>query len=228
MDNIINTMKTTVDIDRDKLLEFSNKKVMTKKGLSKLFNCSGRTVQRKLKQWKAVRSYNHNGQYYAMLSIVEFDVSGLWCYNSVCFSKHGNLSETVVFLICESPSGMTASQISDTLHLDKKSFLTFFKNISKIQRENISGSHVYFSVDELIYQRQKANRTRIENEISESHLTDIDIIRILTEKIQYPESDEFAISANLTKQGVQVSSGPIVELFERLGIKKKLRVSGSR
>jgi len=179
-------------------------------------------------EWKAVRSYNHNGQYYAMLSIVEFDASGLWRCNSVCFSKHGNLSETVVFFICESPGGMTASQISDTLHLDKKSFLTFFKNISRIQREDISGSHVYFSVDELIYKKQKAYRARVENEVSEGHLTDIDIIRILTEKIQCPESDEFAISANLTKQGVQVGAGPIAALFERLGIKKKLRVSGSR
>ncbi|MBA7554309.1 hypothetical protein ES705_46923 [subsurface metagenome] len=216
-----NIMANTVNVDIDKLLQFSKKKVMKKEELSELFNCSGRTVQRKLKEWKAIRSYNNNGQYYALKSIVKFDASGLWCYNFVCFSKYGNLSETIIFFVNESSNGMTASQISDTLYLEKKSFLTFFKNISKIQREKISSSYVYFSIDEVIYQTQRANRIRINEEFPKSRLTDISIIHILTEKIKYPEFDEVAISKNLMKQGVRVNSVTIIELFKRLGIEKK-------
>ena len=116
---------------------------------------------------------------------------------------------------------MNASEISDTLYLEKKSFLTFFKNISKIQREKISSSYVYFSIDEIIYQTQRANRIRINEEFSRSRLTDISIIHILTEKIKYPEFDEVAISENLMRQGVTVNPVTIIELFKRLGIEKK-------
>ncbi len=217
----INIMTNTVNVDSDKLLKFSKKKLMKKEGLSKLFNCSGRTVQRKLIEWKAIRSYNNNGQYYALKSIVKFNSSGLWCYGSVCFSKYGNLSETIVCFVNKSSNGMTASEISDTLYLKKKSFLTFFKNISKVRREKISSNYVYFSIDEIIYQKQKANRIKINEELSRSRLTDISIIHILTEKIKYPEHDEAAISKNLIKQGVKVSPLTIIELFKRLGIEKK-------
>ncbi len=188
-------MTNTVKVDSDKLLEFSKKKLMKKEELSILFNCSTRTVQRKLIGWKAIRSYNKNGQYYALKSIVKFDSSGLWRYNSVCFSKYGNLIETIIFFVNESSNGMNASEISDKLYLKKKSFLTFFKNISKIRRGKISSNYVYFSIDEIIYQKQKANRIKIE-ELSKSRLTDICIIHILTEKIKYPEFDEVAISKN--------------------------------
>lgn len=220
-------MANTVKVNSNKLLKFSKKKLIKKEELSKLFNCSGRTVQRKLKEWKVIRSYNKNGQYYTLTSIAKFDTSGLWCYNSVCFSKYGNLSETIIFFVSESSNGMTASEISDTLYLEKKSFLTFFKNISKIRREKISNSYVYFSTDEVIYQKQKANRIRKNLEFTKNRLTDISIIYILTEKIKYPEFDEVAISKNLIKQGVSVNHIAIIELFERLGIKKKLRISSS-
>lgn len=223
----INIMVNTVNVGSNKLLKFSKKKVMKKEGLSKLFNCSGRTVQRKLKEWKAIRSYNNNGQYYALISIVKFDTSGLWCYNSVCFSKYGNLSETIIFFVNKSSNGMTAPEISDTLYLEKKSFLTFFKNISKIRREKISSSYVYFSIDEVIYQKQRTNRIRINEEFSMSRLTDISIIHTLTQKIKYPEFDEVAISKNLMKQGVRVNPITITGLFKQLGIKKKLRISSS-
>jgi hypothetical protein len=157
-------------------------------------------------------------------SIIKFDASGLWCYNSVCFSKYGNLSETIIVFVNESLNGMTALEICETLHLENKSFLTFFKNISKIQREKMSSSYVYFSVDAVIYQKQKSNRIRINEDFSRSRLTDISIIHILTEKIKYPEFDEVAISQNLVKQGVKVNPISIIELFKRLSIEKKLRI----
>ncbi len=119
---------------------------------------------------------------------------------------------------------MTALEICETLHLENKSFLTFFKNISKIQREKMSSSYVYFSVDAVIYQKQKSNRIRINEDFSRSRLTDISIIHILTEKIKYPEFDEVAISQNLVKQGVKVNPISIIELFKRLSIEKKLRI----
>lgn len=208
-------------IESIKLLKFSENKTMKKEELSNLFNCSGRTIQRKLKQWQAIRSYNQNGQYYALLSVVKFDTSGLWRYNSVCFSKYGNLRHTITTFVNESPAGMAASEISSTLKLKEKSFLTFFKNISEIQREKIANTYVYFSINETVYQSQKENRIRRNEELPDNSLTDTMIILILVEKIKNPDLDELAISKKLEKQGVRVNSLTILGLFKQHGIEKK-------
>lgn len=222
-----NIMNDKQKFDANKLLQFGNKKIMTKTGLVKMFHCSGRTIQRKLKEWKAIRSYNKNGQYYALESVAEFNASGLWCYDSVYFSKYGNLKKTIILFVNESLNGLTASEISDKLYLEKNSFLTFFKNISGIRREKISSKYVYFSIDIFNYQKQKANRVKLNEEVRKNRLSNINIIHILTEKVKYPGFDEVAISGGLLKQGVRINPMAITELFDRLGIKKKLRVSSS-
>ncbi len=68
---------------------------VAKKGeLMRIFNCSESTVKRAAKRWSALISYNKNGQYYALPSVVEFDDAGLWFFKSVSFSKFGNLTQT--------------------------------------------------------------------------------------------------------------------------------------
>ena len=209
-------MAITKNAEADKLLKFKKKRIMKKADLSDLFNCSGRTIQRKLNYWEAIRSYNHNGQYYALRAIVKFDDSGLWCYNSVCFSRYGTLKETVIVFVGKSSDGMSAKEISDALHLKNESFLTFYKNISGIKREKISGSFIYFSIDEAVYQKQKANRIAINEEFSGEQLTNPIIIQILTEKIKFPALDESAISKNLAKQGVKVAPISIIGIVNKV------------
>ncbi len=209
-------------IEDSKLQKFKDMKVMNKQELSKLFNCSGRTVQRKLNKLNSIRSYNKNGQYFSLKSVAEFNEAGIWCYNSICFSKHGNLTKTVIALVSGSSSGISASEICVVLKLAEKSFLTFFKNIPQIRREKFSGKSVYFSSDESIYQQQYRNRQEENQFMDNKHLTDTIIILILIEKIKNPEFDQIALSKILCKQGVNVSTESITELFESYGIKKNL------
>ena len=129
---ILETMENTEILNEDKLQKFRNKRVMKKDEISVLIDCSGRTAQRKFNQLKILRSYNQNGQYYALQSVARFDANGLWCFNKICFSKFGNLRQTVVAIVNNSQSGMTALEISSKLKLSKNSFLTFFKGINEI------------------------------------------------------------------------------------------------
>jgi hypothetical protein len=62
-------------------------------------SCSMPTARLKLKQWQAYTSYNQNGRYYTLPTVPGFDENGLWFYNNICFSKYGNLRNTVVHLI---------------------------------------------------------------------------------------------------------------------------------
>ena len=75
------------------------------------------TVFRKLKALEYLSSYSHRGKYYTLNEIADFDDFGLWSYQSVWFSKYGNLIETAKEIIDKSTAGFTASELEsdDTL-----------------------------------------------------------------------------------------------------------------
>ena len=51
----------------DKVLtRFRAKTVITLAELTAQLDCSPRTVHRRLKTWRAINSYNHNGRYYTL------------------------------------------------------------------------------------------------------------------------------------------------------------------
>ena len=215
-------MKNSGILNEGKLQKFRNKKVMKKDEISVLLNCSGRTAQRKLNLLKILRSYNQNGQYYALQSVARFDSDGLWFFNKTCFSKFGSLRQTVVGIVNNSQSGMTALEISSKLKLAKNSFLTFFKGLSEIQREKLAGSYVYFSVEASIYQNQRENRILKYEPSKNSYLTDTLVLLVFVEKINNPEYDELALSESLKKRGINLSPLIIVELLKKYGVKKKI------
>ena len=67
--------KTTV---QKVLKRFRARKVMTLGELAQQMQCSHRTVQRRLRDWQAINSYNKNGRYYVLPSVPTFDAHGLW------------------------------------------------------------------------------------------------------------------------------------------------------
>lgn len=57
-------MDLNAEIPKNHSKTFRRKKVLTLPDLKTLLNCSAITVQRRLKAWQAIKSYNHNGRYY--------------------------------------------------------------------------------------------------------------------------------------------------------------------
>lgn len=66
---------------------FSNMKIATISQLAKWLSCSIPTVRRRLKEWGAYTSYNHNGRYYTLPRTPDFDEHGLWRYQGVFFQS---------------------------------------------------------------------------------------------------------------------------------------------
>ena len=70
------------------LATFHARKILTIDQLSELLRCSTITSRRRLKQWRALTSYNQNNRFYALPSVPAFDKLGLWHYLNVAHSLH--------------------------------------------------------------------------------------------------------------------------------------------
>ena len=79
--------------------QFNERIVVTLPELSLLLNVSIRTIQRITRQWNTIRSYDHNGRYFSLDKLAEFNSYGIWKINNIHFSKFGNLKNTLVAII---------------------------------------------------------------------------------------------------------------------------------
>jgi hypothetical protein len=158
-------------------------RVFTLDQLMSSLKCSMPTARLKLKRWQAYTSYNQNSRYYALPTVPHFDENGLWFYKNIFFSKYGNLRDTVVHLINNSPSGLTGNEIGDLVHLSPRSFLHHFREVVGIQRQKVEGVYAYYSDDPDRYKVQVQNRSRATFSGGE-RLNDADAVIILAALIK--------------------------------------------
>ena len=205
-----------------KVLE--DKKVFTLDQLVSSLSCSTPTARLKLKQWQSYTSYNQNGRYYTMPMVPCFDENGLWSYEGISFSKYGNLRNTVVHLINNSPLGLTGNEIGNLVRLPPRSFLHHFRNVAGICREKIEGVYVYFSDDVDRYKEQVSNRSRVL--IPEGKpLNDADTIVILTALIKHHGITMEDIMGLPEVRAGGFSRVVISEFLDRHGLLKKTPVT---
>ena len=96
---------------QDILNAFQRKKVLTKEELLRDAGCSSMTAWRLLRRQGYFTSYNENARYYTIEGIPQFDEHGLWAYHNLRFSKWGSLTKTIVGLVQDSSTGLTAEQL---------------------------------------------------------------------------------------------------------------------
>jgi len=124
-------------MDETRVLEkFRRQKVITIEQLVELLKCSVITARRRLKKWQTYTSINKNGRYYTLPQIPVFDKNGLWWYQTILFSRHGNLKQTIVSLVTDSPNGLSAAEVSELVDIAaNSSFLSQLKSASGVKRE---------------------------------------------------------------------------------------------
>jgi hypothetical protein len=198
---------------------FKKKKVLMIDELSRLLGCSLGTARRRLKQWKAYTSYNQNGRYYVLPDSAKFDTHGLWRHQDILFSHHGNLKQTVIALVKNSPAGLTGSQIGELVSLSPRSFLSHFRTESQLQREMSEGRFVYFASDKAIYVQQK--KARQTNQVDMRALTDAEAVVILVERIKHAGLTSEELAKRLRKVGYQFSPEVIRHFLGSHGLLKK-------
>jgi len=199
-----------------------NEKIITLKMLVSILTCSSRTAQTKLKLWGAYTSYNQNGKYYTLPEIPHFDVHGIWRFNKVAFSKHGNLKKTIIHLVTSAPAGLTGKQLGELLGLSPQSFLHHFRNCPGICREKHDGVYVYFSEDTSAYKRQVQQRTSLVCRSAIVTISDPEAIMILVAIIRNHgiSAKEILALPEIKKSKIKLTA--IQGFLEYHGLEKKI------
>ena len=202
------------------LTSFRERKILTINELSDLLRCSLVTSRRRLKQWRALTSYNQNNRYYTLPSVPTFSKQGLWHYRGVSFSKHGTCKQTVIHFVHISERGLSNTELEAVLGENPNSLMAHFREILGIIKERHGRDIVYFSSDQQVYKRQRRNRFPVEPSAG-ALPPDAQAIIILVELIHHPEMSIDELAAQLRNKGHTVEAAGIAALFQRYRIDKK-------
>jgi len=212
-------MKTIRDAASQILRRWRRQKVITLTQLCQSLQASVRTVRRRLKEWQALASFNHNSRFYTLPELPQFDERGLWFYRDIGFSRQGHLPQTIVALVRQSPAGLTAAQLGQYLHLDPRSFLWQFHEHPALQREKHQGHFVYFAAEAAVATAQKAARSAA---LPQTQLpSPAEAIAILVLAIQHPHYSPQELCARLRPTHPQLTPATISALFAHHGLTLK-------
>jgi hypothetical protein len=184
--------------------------------LMELLQCSRSTAQRRLKLWGCHTSYNHNGAYYALPEIVEFDQHGIWRCKSACFSMHGNLTRTVTALVKQATAGMTSAELSDVLSVNANSFIGEFVNIGKISRQKLGARFIYTSCDK--QSKQQQIHCRSQSDQRAVPLSRSDAVTVLVELVKSPILSPFELARKVRSRAPTASVEAIEQFLDEHGV----------
>jgi len=201
------------------LRRWRRQKVITLPQLMQELRLSLRTARRRLKDWAALASFNHNSRFYTLPELPQFDEHGLWFHRDIGFSRHGHLPQTIVALVRQSPAGLSAAQLGQHLRLDPRSFLWQFHQHPELQREKHQGHFVYFAADPAVAASQKAARQALLAPVPLPSAQEA--IAVLVQAIQHPQRSPEQLAAHLQGDYPHLSAQAIVGLFAHHGLTLK-------
>ena len=212
-------MKAFRDAASSVLRRWRRQKVITLPQLCRGLQTSVRTVRRRLKEWQALASFNHNSRFYTLPDLPQFDEHGLWFYRDIGFSRQRHLPQTIVALVRQSPAGLTAAELGQSLRLDPRSFLWPFHEHPALQREKYQGHFVYFAAEPALATGQKAARRAT---LPQTPLpSDAEAIAILVLAIQHPQDSPRKLCARLRPTHPHLTPAAIATLFAHHGLTLK-------
>ena len=200
--------------------KFRRLKIINIEELVRLLQCSAITARRRVKNWQTYTSVNKNGRYYTLPQIPVFDENGLWKYQKVLFSKHGNLKQTIIALIRDAKAGLSAVELADIIGFaPNSSFLSQIKDVPGVKREKHQGRFIYLSDSPDVYNRQEHERATVHR--VNDFPTDSEAIVILVQMIKNPDIGIERLSDKLLIQGKQIAPDSIRKFLTFHGLLKK-------
>jgi len=205
----------------DVLKSLQRIKVVTIEQLVDILESSVITARRYLKKWGAYTSFNKNGRYYTVPGIPQFDNNGIWRYQTILFSKYGNLKQTIIQLVSRSEAGLSARQIAQVVEIPTNSSLfSQFQYVSGIRREKQEGHFVYFSDDPETHQKQKS--AFYHPEAAPRFPSDEEAVLILVHYIKHPHIGIEELSERVARQGKAIDPSVIRGFLEHHDLLKKI------
>jgi len=204
------------------------RKVLTLPELTENLHASVRTVRRRLQAWSGLASFNHNGRFYTLPDIPQFDAHGLWFHQDIGFSRVGHLPQTLVALIQQAPAGLTAAELGRRLRLDPRSFLWHFHSHPGLQRRKHQGHFVYLAADPQKARAQMAQRTTAIRATA-ALPSPVAAVALLVEAIKHPRLSPEQLCRRLHPVHPQLTPEAVRALWAHHGLtlKKTRRSPGS-
>ena len=191
--------------------------------LSVELNYSIPSIRRFLSQVGYYSSFTHNGKWYTIQSIPQFDREGLWFYGNIGFSNVGSLTKTLIKIISRSHSGMTAERLGQKLRSRRcHTVLVKLCRGGKLQREKTGRSYVYLAGDSHTAAIQRRNLA-LKNLPAIPLPAEISVF-VLVEFIHNPDSSLEQLAKMIAdKKNIAVQPAQIERLFEMHGLKKTMQ-----
>ena len=186
-------------------------------------NYSAISIRRFLKQVGYFSSFTHNSKWYTLSSIPEFDKNGLWFYNQIGFSSHGNLNENIVHFINKSSHGLSAKQLAEILSIPCHAVLNHMYKSGAIDRFKSTSDFVYLSSAD---KRKKQQLMRLQSQTvtvsAPQELNPQTAVYVLVEYIKNPQSSYDELSNAVAKRQVIATPKAIARFFDKHDLKKTL------
>ena len=181
---------------------------------------SRRTVFRYLQKLHCLTSYTHNGKYYTIPDIAQFDKDGFWRFGDIGFSIYGTLMNTLAHLITMSESGKTNTELEKQCRTRVQNSLQKLLKPNKIAIAVQAKPCLYVNPDPAVSDRQIKRRTAIGNR---RRLPEWIVVEILVEIIRscsiQPEIND--IVKRLSKRGSLITHAQVEQVFEENDLEKK-------
>jgi hypothetical protein len=185
---------------------------------------SRRSIHRFLSELGYFSSFTHNSKWYTLATIPNFNKDGLWFYENIGFSKHGDLKKTIVHLINRTSQGISANQLIEKLSIPCHAVLNHLYKNGSISRCKHNKYFFYFSADEK-KKRQQLKRLQFfqrESNVTKSStaLTAQAAVYVLVEYIKHPHATFDELSAAVAERKIIAPVGEIIRFFEEHDLKK--------
>ncbi len=196
------------------------------------FNLSTKTVQRALAKVDHLTSVNQNAAFVTLKETARFDKRGLWKFRKTCFSKYGNLPQTIQALVERAPLGYTLKELEQLLDTRMNNHVSRLVREGKLTRFSLGRYAVYLSSDHQRQAEQWAARQQEIAPVRPVRVTDrsrldvppgleaVTVIRVLVRLLDAPEASVASVARWLQAREVDVRADQIRQILDFYGLKK--------
>ena len=181
---------------------------------------SHRTAQRKLAAAGCRSSYSHNGRYYTLDELADYDANGVWSYGNIRFSRHGTLTATVTTLVSQARAGLFSSDLKQMVQLDVLPTLSNLAQAGRVSRIKVGGRFLYCSNDVATRRRQRRNHAR------PPAITDPTFLSAEQSLLEILDERQRRLYAGL--ESLRPGSGNDPEVADRLGMARATVTKGRK
>lgn len=199
--------------------------------LAEQLECSTKTIQRALTKVGYFTSINYNAGFVTLKEVPQFDQLGLWTYDTVHFSEHGNLPQTLRRIVEQSPGGCTVQE------LEKLVGTRVHNHISRLLREGELDR--FFQGRRVVYLAAALRRRKAQQQVRRqaepqpapavhdvdlpAGLDAVTVIHVLVRLLEKPQASVASVARSLQARKLAVRADQIRRILDFYGLKKTTR-----